>query len=111
MHSLYSPQGALLAAALLFCIGVYGVLARRNVLVVLMSLELMLNAVNVALVAFGRAFIRNAADGAGTHTGQIFTLMVLAVAAAEAAVGLSILLLVYRRWRTIDVAEVSELSG
>ncbi len=108
---MYSPQGALLATSLLFCIGVYGVLSRRNILVVLMSLELMLNAVNIGFVSLGRAFIGNAIDGAGTHTGQVFTLMVLAVAAAEAAIGLSILLLVYRRWRTIDVSEVSEMSG
>lgn len=109
---MFSLPGYLFLAITIFCIGVYGVLARRNILIVLMSLELMLNAVNLALVGFGRAFIGGElVDGAGTHTGQIFTLMVFAVAAAEAAIGLSILLLIYRRWRTIDVGDVSQLSG
>ena len=95
-------------ATALFCIGVYGVMARRNILIVLMSLELMLNAVNLALVAFGRAFAST--DAASAHTGQIFTLMVMAVAAAEAAVGLSILLLIFRKLRTIDVRDVCRMQ-
>ncbi len=109
---MFDLQGYLYLAIVIFCIGVYGVLARRNILVVLMSLELMLNAVNLALVAFERAFIgAEVLAGAGSHTGQIFTLMVLAVAAAEAAVGLSILLLIYRRWHTIDIGQVQEMQG
>ena len=95
-------------SSLLFCIGVYGVLARRNIIVVLMSLELMLNAVNLSIVAFGRAFV---ADGTtGAHAGQIFVLMVIAVAAAEAAIGLTILLLLFRRLRTIDVRDVCRMQ-
>ncbi len=108
---MFSLQNVLIVAVAIFCIGVYGVLARRNVLVVLMSLELMLNAVNIALVAFGRAFAAGAPPDAPTHTGQAFTLMVLAVAAAEAAIGLSILLLVYRRWRTIDVRDLCQMNS
>ena len=108
---MFSLSTTLYLAITIFCIGVYGVLARRNILVVLMSLELMLNAVNLALVAFGRAFVDGQASGAGFHTGQIFTLMVLAVAAAEAAIGLSILLLIYRQWRTVDIGVVSRMSG
>jgi NADH-quinone oxidoreductase subunit K len=106
---MFSLSSCLYLSAFIFSVGVYGVLARRNILVVLMSLELMLNAVNLALVSFGRAFA--VAGEAGEHRGQIFTLMVLAVAAAEAAIGLSILLLIWRRWRTIDVRDLCRLQG
>ena len=103
----FTVQNCLYLAAAFFSIGVYGVLARRNILVVLMSLELMLNAVNLALVALGRAFAAEA--GATAHTGQVFSLMVMAVAAAEAAVGLSILLLIFRRLRTFDVRDLCRM--
>jgi NADH-quinone oxidoreductase subunit K len=106
---MFSLPTLLYLSALLFSIGIYGVLARRNILVVLMSLELMLNAVNIALVAFGRVHALSTTSGA--HGGQIFTLMVLAVAAAEAAIGLSLLLLIWRRWKTIDLRELCRLSG
>ncbi len=107
---MFSLTSCLYISAILFSVGIYGVLARRNILVILMSLELMLNAVNLALVAFGRSF---AGEGvlAGDHSGQIFALMVLAVAAAEAAIGLSILLLIWRRWRTIDVRDLCQMNG
>lgn len=88
-------------AAILFSAGVYGVLARRNAVVVLMSIELMLNAVNVNLVAFGRAL----RDGA--LTGQVFALFVIAVAAAEVGVGLAVVILLFRNRRTVDVDEAS----
>ena len=95
--------------AALFTIGVYGVLSRQNLIVILMSLELMLNAVNLALVSFGRAFLPSAtADANGP---QIFVIIVLAVAAAEAGVGLSILLAVYRKWRTTNVGQIDMLKG
>jgi len=95
--------------AALFSIGIYGVLTRKNLLVILMSLELMLNAVNLSLVAFGRAFLsQNPPDASGP---QVFVVMVLAVAAAEAAVGLSILLAVYRKWRTTNASEIDMLKG
>jgi NADH:ubiquinone oxidoreductase subunit K len=99
----------LYVSAALFSIGVYGVLSRQNLIVILMSLELMLNAVNLSIVGFGRAFLPGApADPSGP---QVFVVMVLAVAAAEAAVGLSILLAVYRKWRTTSAGEIDLLKG
>lgn len=98
-------------SAALFCAGVYGVLSRHNLIVILMSLELMLNAVNLALVALGRSFFSTAQSAAEANAAQVFVLIVLAVAAAEAAVGLSILLAVYRRWRSTNVGEIDLLSG
>jgi len=105
----FSLEMILYLSAFLFSVGVYGVLARKNVLVVLMSLELMLNAVNLALVAFGRAYALTNPESA--HTGQVFALMVIAVAAAEAAIGLAIVLLIWRRWQTIDVRDLCKLQG
>jgi NAD(P)H-quinone oxidoreductase subunit 4L len=93
----------LLLAAVLFCIGVYGVLARRNAVLVLMSIELMLNAVNINLVAFG-AF-------RGNVIGQVFALFVIAIAAAEVGVGLAIVLLIYRNRASIDLDEVDLMKG
>lgn len=87
-------------AAVLFAIGVYGVLARRNGVLVLMSIELMLNAVNVNLVAFSQFL----ADG---FAGQIFTLFVITVAAAEVGIGLAIVILIYRNRETINVDEIN----
>lgn len=106
-------------AAVLFSVGVFGVLARRNLIVILMSLEIMLNSVNLALVAFNRAHRLQAvkaqpdlaAVGTFHHGGQIFVLMVLAVAAAEAAVGLAILVALYRDWRTTDTSGIDRLKG
>ena len=93
----------LLLAGFLFCTGVYGVLARKNGVLVLMSVELILNAVNVNLVAFG-AFHNNT-------TGQIFALFVIAIAAAEVGVGLAIVLLIYRNRRSIDLTEADLMKG
>ncbi len=90
-------------AAILFCIGVYGVLTRRNGVMVLMSIELILNAVNINLVAFGAY--------QGDVGGQVFALFVIAVAAAEVGVGLAIVLLIYRNRRSIDVSEADLLQG
>ena len=84
----------LLVAAVLFCIGAVGFLVRRNLLVLLMSIELMLNAVNLTLVAFNRMHSQN-------HDGQILAFFVIAVAAAEAAVGLAIVLSFFRLRRTV----------
>ena len=86
-----------------FTIGVVGVLVRRNLLTVLMSIELILLAVNINLVAFS-AFL-------GDLTGQIFTLFVLTVAAAEAAIGLAILVVLFRNRATIDVTGIDRLKG
>ena len=93
----------LLLAAVLFCIGIYGVLARRNAVLVLMSIELMLNAVNINLVAFG-AF-------RGNVIGQVFALFVIAIAAAEVGVGLAIVLLIYRNRTSIGLDEVDLMKG
>ena len=92
----------LIFAAVLFSCGVYGVLARRNAVLVLMSIELMLNAVNVNLVAFS-AYLRQV-------TGQIFALFVITVAAAEVGIGLAIVILIYRNRETINVDEVNLLK-
>jgi NADH:ubiquinone oxidoreductase subunit K len=89
-------------SAVLFATGVYGVLARRNAVLVLMSIELMLNAVNVNLIAFSQAL--------GELTGQVFALFVIAVAAAEVGIGLAIVILIYRNRETINVDEVNLLK-
>jgi NADH-quinone oxidoreductase subunit K len=95
----------LLVGALIFCIGVYGVLARRNAVAILMSVELMLSAVNINLVAFWRyAAPQNMA-------GQAFAAFVFVVAAAEAAVGLAIIISIYRNKRSVIVEDVNLLRG
>lgn len=94
----------LLFASLLFSIGAYGVLARRNLLIVLMSLEVMLNGVNVALVALSLK------HGTQPH-GQVFVLLVMAVAAAEVAVGLAIVISLFRTRQTIDTNDLQSMSG
>ena len=93
----------LCVSAMVFCIGVGGVLTRRNPLVVLLSLELMLNAGNLALIAFSRM--------TGTGDGQVFALIVMVVAACEVVIGLGLIVALYRRRLPIDVDEVSELRG
>ena len=93
----------LLLAAALFAIGVYGVLARRNGVLVLMSIELILNAVNINLVAFSA--VRE------TGGGEVFALFIIAVAAAEVGVGLAMVLLLYRNRRSIDLTEIDLLRG
>lgn len=93
----------LLLAAILFCAGVYGVLAKRNAVIVLMSIELILNAVNINLVAFGA---HN-----GSIAGAVFALFVIAVAAAEVGVGLAIVLLIYRNRKSVDLDEVAQMKG
>ena len=96
----------LLLAAFLFCVGVYGVIARKNAVLVLMSIELILNSVNINLVAFGAL-----RGGTAELTGQIFSLFVIAVAAAEVGVGLAIVLLMYRNRHSIDLTEVDLMRG
>jgi NADH:ubiquinone oxidoreductase subunit K len=93
----------LFLAAILFCTGVYGVLARRNAVMVLMSVELVLNAVNINLIAFG-AFRHDIA-------GQVFALFVIAIAAAEVGVGLALVLMIYRNSKSIDVDDVDLMKG
>ena len=93
----------LILSAFLFCTGIYGVLARKNAVLVLMSIELMLNAVNLNLIAFS-AF-------RGAVAGQIFALFVITIAAAEVGVGLAIVLLIYRNSHSADLDEVDEMKG
>jgi len=93
----------LLLGAFLFATGIYGVLSRKNSVLVLMSIELMLAAVNLNLVAFS-AYLSNVA-------GQTFALFVLTIAAAEVGVGLAIVLLIYRNLRSADLDEVDVLKG
>ncbi|MGH2752797.1 MAG: NADH-quinone oxidoreductase subunit NuoK [Actinomycetota bacterium] len=91
----------LVLSSLLFSIGVYGVLARRNAVLVLLSIELMLNAANINLVAF------SATLGEAGVPGQIFALFIIAIAAAEVGVGLAVVILIYRNRQTSDVGELS----
>lgn len=94
----------LLLAALLFCIGIYGLITSRNAVRVLMSIELLLNAVNLNLIGFA-----NYLDGQDIK-GQVFAVFVIAVAAAEAAVGLAIILAIYRNRDTVDMEQFNLLK-
>ena len=94
-----SPLGPMVLAAFLFCVGVYGIIARRNAVLVLMSVELMLNAVNINLVAFNTI----THQGDPLVSGQVFALFVIAIAAAEVGVGLAIVLNMFRNRASIDV--------
>ena len=91
-------------SALLFSVGMYGVLARRNAVLILMSIEIMLNAVNINLIAFD-AWLRDPLMG-----GQMFALFVITVAAAEVGVGLAIVLLIFRNRETVEIDSLRELS-
>jgi NADH-quinone oxidoreductase subunit K len=102
----------LVLSAAVFSIGAFGVLARRNLLIVLMSLELMLNGVNLALTGFSRIHGSAASGGAAAAPhGQVFVLMVMAVAAAEVAVGLALVIAIFRTRQTVDTADISLLKG
>ena len=96
----------LILSAFLFCTGIYGVLARKNAVLVLMSIELMLAAVNLNLLAF--ASFRG---GESAVIGQVFALFVLTIAAAEVGVGLAIVLLIYRNLHSPDLDRVEQLKG
>jgi len=99
------PASAFLALALiLFCIGLYGALTKKNTVIVLISIELMLNAVNINLVTFSKYGITP------SITGQIFALFAISVAAAEAAVGLAILIALYRNKKTVDIDEMDTMK-
>ncbi|KPL80251.1 MULTISPECIES: NADH-quinone oxidoreductase subunit NuoK [Herpetosiphon] len=98
-----STNAYVLLSAILFTIGVVGVLVRRNVIIMFMSVELMLNSANLALIAFSRA--RAESDG------QIMTFFVIAVAAAEVAVGLALLVSIFRAKKTTNIDDVNTLKG
>jgi NADH-quinone oxidoreductase subunit K len=93
----------IILSAILFSIGVTGVLIRRNALIIFMSIELMLNAANLAIVAFGSVL--------KSFSGQIFVFFVIAVAAAEVAVGLALIVEIFKSKRSIDVDQMSSLKG
>lgn len=94
-----------LLSAVMFAIGAYGALARRNLLIILMSIEVMLNGANIALVAFARQ------HGAVEVPGHVFVLMVMAVAAAEVGIGLALIIALFRSRRTVDTTELTEPQG
>jgi NADH-quinone oxidoreductase subunit K len=100
----------LIFAAALFCVGLYGVLARKNAIAILIGIELMLNAVNVNLVAFWRYRAPAASNLGADIAGQVFAVIVLAVAAAEVAVGLALFISVYRRRSTVAADEIDLLK-
>lgn len=93
----------IILSSVLFCIGVMGVLFRRNAIIIFMSVELMLNAVNLLMVAFSAA--------RGDATGQVFVFFTMAVAAAEVAVGLAILVVMYRNTKSTDIDVLNRLRG
>ena len=97
------PVWFVVLSAFIFCIGAAGILSRRNPLVVLLCLELMLNAGNLALIAFARVH--------GSGDGQIFALIVMVVAACEVVIGLGLIVSIFRRKLPVDVDEISELRG
>ena len=98
----------LVVSAVLFTIGLAGVMLRRNLIVILMSLELMLNAANLSLVAFSR--FRLGANGLPDYNAEVFVFFVITVAAAEVAVGLALLVALYRARQTTDVADITSLK-
>jgi NADH:ubiquinone oxidoreductase subunit K len=94
----------LILGALLFCIGLYGAISKRNAVAVLMGIEIMLNAVNITLVAF--SYYNNVPAYKTLLTGQIFAIFIITVAAAEAAVALAMIIAIYRKRSTVDVGEI-----
>ncbi len=96
-------QHYLVVGAVLFCLGLFCVLTRRNAIGVLLGIELILNAANINYIAFARY-------SSGGYDGQVFSVFVIMLAAAEAAIGLSIILGIYRRFRSIDVSQMNTLQ-
>jgi len=108
----------LILSAILFTIGVAGVLVRRNAIIIFMSVELMLNSANLVFVAYARQFQQSIVDAAGNAvlnpsamSGQIFVFFVTTVAAAEVAVGLALIVAIFKTKRSIDVDQVHQLKG
>ena len=93
----------LILGAVLFCLGVYGVLTRKNAVMVLLSIELILNSVNINLLAFDRLN--------GNVEGNVFALFIIAIAAAEVGVGLAMVMLIYRNRKSISLDDLSEMKG
>ena len=106
-----SLETMLIVAAILFTIGLYGTLARSNIIAVLMSIELMFNAVNLTVVAFARyvAPLAVREDLGSALTGQVFAVFIITVSAAEIALGLGIVFAMYRNTETVNLSEVTQL--
>ncbi len=106
-----SLESMLIVAAIIFCIGLYGALARRNFIAVLMSIELMFNAVNLTLVAMGRWLVPFAVQEqlSTVLTGQVFAVFIITVAAAEIALGLGIVFAVYRTNESVDLTDAATM--
>jgi NADH:ubiquinone oxidoreductase subunit K len=105
MH--FGLEHYLILSAVMFSIGLYGALAKRNAVAILMCIEIMLNAVNIALVAFSRYLVPNSV----LLTGQVFAIFIITVAAAEAAVGLAIIIAIYRSRQSVDVEQANSMKG
>jgi NADH-quinone oxidoreductase subunit K len=105
MTSAVPISAVLVLAAALFCVGLFATLSRRNLVGVLMGVELMLNAVNINLIAFWRYF------EPGLVSGKMFAIFIITVAAAEAAVGLAMIIAIYRSFRTVNADNVDTLKG
>lgn len=97
----------LILSGILFCIGLYGALAKSNAVVILMCIEIMLNAVNIAMIAFSRYLVPDVV----VLTGHVFAIFIMTVAAAEAAVGLAIIITIYRSRQSVDVEQVDSMQG
>ena len=98
-------QHYLILSAVLFTIGLYGALVKRNAVVIMMCIEIMLNAVNIAMVGFSRFVVPT------LLTGQVFAIFIMVVAAAEAAVGLAIIINIYRNRETIETTDIDLMKG
>ena len=103
----FNLTNCLILSFILFGIGTFGVITKRNILIILMSLEIMLNAVNLSFLSFNY-FIPEYRDNA---TGQYFVMLTIAVAAAEAAIGLALLVIVYRKKKTTDTNKIEIMKG
>jgi NADH:ubiquinone oxidoreductase subunit K len=97
----------LVLGAVVFCIGLFGALSKRNAVAILMSIEIMLNAVNITLVGYAATFNAISSAHGERLTGQIFAIFIITVAAAEAAVALAMIIAIYRRRSTIDVGQIN----
>src|SRR5579884_470606 len=98
----------LILGAILFCIGLFGAISKRNAIAVLMGIEIMLNAVNITMVGF--SFFNTVPHYSGYLTGQIFAIFIITVAAAEAAVALAMIIAIYRKRSTVDVSEINMMK-
>lgn len=106
-----SPEFFLVISALVFSIGLTGLVIRRNPLIMFMSIELMLNASNLAFVTFSRFSVKNPNFHGGPSDGPVFTFVVMTIAAAEAVVGLGIIITIFRNRHIVDIDAMSELKG